>query len=203
MVVRGPELALRFARPEDAPALFELARDEEVTRFFSWGPYTDPGEPLAYIETLAPQREAGERLEFVIVSQEGDVPIGVTGLSEFARRDRRAMLGTWLGREHWGTGANTESKALVLCLAFRCLGLVRVSALTDPANSRSISALKRLGFVSEGVLKAWHRHGGVPKDCMILRLMRDEFYEGPLARIQARVEGEPPAKFVAGEQGSR
>ena len=39
--MRGPELLLRYAREEDAPALFALASDPEVTRFFSWGPYTD------------------------------------------------------------------------------------------------------------------------------------------------------------------
>ena len=38
---RGPTLSLRYARAEDAPRLFELASDPAVTRFFSWGPYTD------------------------------------------------------------------------------------------------------------------------------------------------------------------
>jgi hypothetical protein len=33
--VRGPELSLRYARPEDAPRLFELASNAEVTRYFS------------------------------------------------------------------------------------------------------------------------------------------------------------------------
>ena len=45
--------------------------------------------------------------------------IGVTGLSEFSLRDRRAVVGTWHGREWWGTGANRQSKTLVLALAFR------------------------------------------------------------------------------------
>jgi [ribosomal protein S5]-alanine N-acetyltransferase len=40
MVVRGPRLSLRYGRADDAPALYELGRDPEVSRFFSWGPYT-------------------------------------------------------------------------------------------------------------------------------------------------------------------
>lgn len=192
--VSGPRLALRLATPADAPALFELGRDPEVSRFFSWGPYTDPAEPLAYIESLERQRASGERLELLIVDP-GDSPIGITGLSDFSLRDRRAVIGTWLGRAHWGSGANRESKALILALAFRALDLVRVSALTDPANARSLVALERLGFTREGVLRGWHYHGSVLKDVVILGLLREEWERGELARVAVEIEGEPPPAY--------
>ena len=89
-----------------------------MTRFFSWGPYTSIDEPAAYIAGLAGERERGERLDFVIVDH-ADRVLGVTGLSEFSRRDRRAVVGTWLGRAFWGTGANRAAKALIAALAFR------------------------------------------------------------------------------------
>ena len=69
------------------------------------------------MRSLSRKRAQGERLEFVIEHPEAGV-IGVTGLSEFSLRDRRAVVGTWHGREWWGTGANRQSKALVLALAF-------------------------------------------------------------------------------------
>ena len=194
MIVRGPQLRLRYATPDDAPALLELASDPEVTRHFSWGPYREIAEPLAYIESLARQRAAGERLEFLICDP-GDRPIGVTGLSEFALRDRRATVGTWLGRAHWGSGANRESKALVLGLAFRTLGLERVTALASPDNARSLAALDRLGFVREGVLRSYHRHGSEPRDVAILSLLRPDWESSPLAAVPIEVEGEPPAAF--------
>ncbi len=50
--VRGPELLLRYARPEDARALYRLASDREVTQFFSWGPYTDESEAATYVRSL-------------------------------------------------------------------------------------------------------------------------------------------------------
>ena len=195
MIVRGPSLALRYATEADAPALFELGRDPEVTRFFSWGPYEDVAEPLDYVHSLERQREAGERLEFAIVDA-GDRPIGVTGLSEFVRRDRRAIVGTWLGRAHWGSGANSESKAMILSLAFRTLGLLRATALASPENERSIAALVRLGFQHEGVLRGWHVHDGVPRDCAILRFTREDFEASELAGVRVEVEGEPPPGFV-------
>ena len=200
MLVRGPELSLRVLELErDVDALFELGRDPEVSRFFSWQPYTEPSQAAAYIESLDRQREAGERLELGIFRADGDELVGITGLSEFARRDRRAVLGTWLGRQFWGSGANRSSKALLLALAFRSLGLLRVTALASPQNVRSVAALQRLGFVHEGVLRDWHIHGGVARDVAVLRMLRDEWERTPLAEVPVTVEGEPPPQFVMGD----
>ena len=68
LVVRGPRLSLRYATPADAPRLFELAADPAVTRFFSWGPYTTLEQPEAYIASLPARREAGDLLDFLIVT---------------------------------------------------------------------------------------------------------------------------------------
>ena len=190
MRLTGQTLTLRYAEPADADALFALASDPEVTRWFSWGPYTSVDEPRVYIERLAGERERGERLDFVI---DGDGVLGVTGLSELSRRDRRAMVGTWLGREHWGSGANAESKALILHLAFEVCGLERVGAYSNPDNARSTRALEKLGFRHEGVLRSWHRHGDVHHDVNVFGLLREEWPGAPFA---VSVEGEAPAPWL-------
>jgi ribosomal-protein-alanine N-acetyltransferase len=190
VIVRGPRLSLRYARPDDADALYELARDPEVVRHFSWGPYTDIADAHAFIDSLEGKRESGERLEFVI-ADENDVPLGITGLSELSRRDRRAVVGTWLGREHWGTGANRESKDLILALAFGPLDLLRVTAHAHPDNVRSLRALEKLGFTREGVLKGWHVHHGEQRDVAILRLLREDW----AGADGVTFEGRPPPAF--------
>jgi ribosomal-protein-alanine N-acetyltransferase len=196
LVVRGPSYSLRYLTAADAPALYELGRDPEVSRFFSWGPYREEAEALGFVESLDRQRASGERLELAIVRSGEDRPIGVTGLSDFSRRDRRAVIGTWLGRPYWGSGANRESKALVLALAFRGLGLGRVTALASPQNVRSVAALERLGFVHEGVLRAWHVHGGVARDVSVLRMLREEWERTPLADAPVAIDGELPPAFA-------
>jgi ribosomal-protein-alanine N-acetyltransferase len=174
MVVRGPRLSLRPPRADDADALFEMGRDPEVVRWFSWGPYATVDEAREFIDSLPAKSEPGERMTFVIVGDD-DVPLGITSLSEFSERDRRAIVGTWLGKQHWGTGVNRESKDLILALAFGPLDLLRVSAYAHPDNARSLRALEKLGFVQEGVLKGWHVHHREQRDVAILRLMREDF----------------------------
>jgi ribosomal-protein-alanine N-acetyltransferase len=193
--LHGPTLTLRLPEPGDAPVLLELASDPEVTRWFSWGPYTELAQPEAYIERLAGQRERGEQLDLLIVHREHG-PAGVTGLNEFSRRDRRCMVGTWFGRRFWGTGANRESKAMIAHLAFAVLGMHRLGSYSNLENLRSTRALLALGFRCEGVLRDWHRHDDRHHDVKVFGLLREEWEHGPLAGVAVTVEGEPPAAFA-------
>lgn len=197
--VIGPTLTLRYARLEDAPRLFELGSNAEVTQFFSWGPYSSLDQPEDYIASLVQKRDQGDLLEFLVVHHI-DGPIGVTGLCELVRRDRRATVGTWFGRKWWGTGANFESKALVAALSFEHLGMDRLTAWANTKNPRSQVALERLGFEREGVLRGWHRHGDKVHDVVVFSLLRSDWEASALRRVDVRVEGEAPAAFLVGER---
>ena len=102
--VRGPELSLRYARAEDAPRTLPARLGPGGDAVFLLGAIHGSERQAAdYIANLARKRAEGERLEFVIEHHEDGV-IGVTGLSEFALRDRRAVVGTWHGPRVVGDG---------------------------------------------------------------------------------------------------
>jgi ribosomal-protein-alanine N-acetyltransferase len=195
IALHGPTLTLRPPEADDAPVLLELAGDPEVTRWFSWGPYTTLDQPLRYIERVAGQRERGEQLDLLIVHREHG-PAGVTGLNEFSPRDLRCMVGTWFGRRFWGTGANRESKALIAHLAFEVLGMHRLGSYSNPENVRSTKALLGVGFEHEGVLRHWHRHGEEYYDVNVFGMLRADWETGPLSDVPVTAEGEPPPAFV-------
>src|SRR5690242_13985879 len=196
IALHGPTLTLRLPVAEDAPALLELASDPDVTRWFSWGPYTSIEQPLAYIARLEDQRARGEQLDMLIVHRSEGVS-GITGLNEFSSRDLRCMVGTWFGRRFWGTGANKESKALIAHLAFEVLGMHRLGSYSNPENVRSTKALLGVGFQHEGVLRGWHHHGDRWLDVNVFGMLRADWEVGPLAGVEVRVQGEPPPAFVA------
>jgi [ribosomal protein S5]-alanine N-acetyltransferase len=197
LVVEGPTLQLRYATRDDAPRLLELASDADVTRWFSWGPYTSVEQPLAYIDGLEAKRAAGELLDFLVVHRD-EGPIGVTGLSELSPRNRHATVGTWLGHAWWGSGANLESKALIAALAFERLGLDRLTAWANTRNGRSQLALERVGFRREGVLAGWHRHGEELHDVVVFGMLRGDWERSPLTDFAVDVRGTPPPAFVMG-----
>ncbi|MFT4034354.1 MAG: GNAT family protein [Patulibacter sp.] len=193
--LHAPAMTLRIPAAGDATALFRLASDPQVTEWFSWGPYQETAEARAYLDRLPQQRERGTQLDLLQVHRELG-PVGITGLSEFSYRDRRAMVGTWFGRRAWGIGANREGKALMAYLAFELLGLARLGAYANTENARSQRALEKVGFRREGVLRGWHRHGDRQLDVAVYGMLRADWQSGPLADIPVRVEGEVPAAFA-------
>ncbi len=189
-------MTLRPPRDDDAQALLRLAGDDEVTKWFSWGPYRSLAEPAAYLARLPDQRANGEQLDLLIVDNARGAA-GIIGLSDFSQRDRRAIIGTWLGREFWGTGVNLAAKELALHLAFGRLGLERVGAYANPDNKRSIASLERIGFRREGTLRRFHRHGSERHDVAVFGLLRDEWQASPLASAPVVLTGDVPPAFVA------
>ena len=142
----------------------------------------------AYIAGLEAKRENGELLDFLVVhAQHG--PIGVTGLSELSARNRHATVGTWFGREYWGSGANRESKALIAALAFRELGMDRLTAWANTRNGRSQIALERAGFRREGVLRDWHRHGDTLHDVVVFGMTRRAWEHRPWPQSTLQIDG--------------
>ena len=82
----------------------------------------------------------------------GGREVGSTRFLAIAPEHRRAEIGwTWLWRPAWGTGANVETKMLLLEHAFDRCGLRRVEFKTDARNERSRGALLALGARFEGI----------------------------------------------------
>jgi RimJ/RimL family protein N-acetyltransferase len=76
---------------------------------------------------------------------------------------RRLEIGfTWLLPRAQRTGANTEAKYLQLSHAFDELGCIRVEFKTDARNTRSRTAIERIGAKEEGTLRShmlcWDGH---------------------------------------------
>jgi ribosomal-protein-alanine N-acetyltransferase len=195
LTASGPKLTLRYPRPEDAPRFYELARDPEVTKPFSWGPYERQQDAAAWIASTARSRLEGIALEFAIADP-SDQPVGMISLLEVSRRDRRAIIGIWLGRDYWGAGVGDEAQALLARIAFEPLRMERLGAWVDVENQRSQRAFERLGFTNEGVLRSWQRHHDHPHDLISYSLLREEWARSPLTAVPATVAGAAPDPFL-------
>ena len=184
-------------RADDAPALFALAGDPEVTRFFSWGPYRrlEEAERVAGDAARPPRRRrgtgagGGRRLP--------TRPIGITLLSELSRRDRRAIVGTWLGRAHWGTGANRETKALDMPPGLRARSGWSASG---PTRMCATLALRRRSSGSASRVRAscgaFTAIAVTPATSRSTRCCARSGSGRDLAGLPVRIDGAPPEAFA-------
>jgi len=84
----------------------------------------------------------------------GGRPVGSTRYMNIEPFHRRTEIGwTWLERAQWGTGANVETKYLLLRNAFERCGLQRVEFKTDARNLRVRGALLGIGGTFEGIFR--------------------------------------------------
>jgi len=81
-------------------------------------------------------------------------PVGSSRYLNIEPFHRRAEIGwTWLERPQWGTGANVETKYLLLRNAFEGWGAMRVEFKTDARNLRVRGALLGVGGRFEGIFR--------------------------------------------------
>jgi len=103
----------------------------------------------------------------------------LAGMSSFLGiDDGRQTLeigGTYYRPKFRGTGLNRRAKAMMLARAFES-GIRRVEFRVDARNLRSQAAMKKLGAVREGVMRAdrvtWTGH---VRDTVLFAILRDEW----------------------------
>jgi len=103
----------------------------------------------------------------------------LAGMSSFLGIDEARQVleigGTYYRPHLRGTGFNRRVKDMMLKRAFEC-GIRRVEFRVDRRNARSQAAMKKLGAVREGVLRAdritWTGH---VRDTVLFAILKDEY----------------------------
>ncbi len=121
--------------------------------------------------------EAGTQIPFAIVHVASGAAIGSTRYLELRRAHRALEIGwTWIATAYQRTAVNTECKLLLLGHAFDTLGAVRVQFRTDLRNTRSQTALRRIGGRREGILrKSLILWDGFIRDSVYFSIVDDEW----------------------------
>jgi RimJ/RimL family protein N-acetyltransferase len=115
---------------------------------------SSPGAVRAWLRASLEAAAAGREVPFAIVGVASGQVLGSTRFLELRLEHLRVEIGwTWLTPSAWSTGANVETKLLLLGHAFEQVGCRRVEFKTDARNERSRGALLALGATFEGVLR--------------------------------------------------
>ena len=151
-VLETERLILRPWRADDAGALYEMCRHEEVMR------YIGDGRPWAGVERarLWLERQLAARAEhgvgkWAATERDGGLLVGSTGFDPPSGKLPEYEFGYLFARGAWGRGYATEAGRACLRYAFEELKLPRVVALVTPEHVRSRHVLEKLGFEFEGL----------------------------------------------------
>lgn len=147
-VLRGPRVALRPMRHEDAPALIRWGNDRDFA-WFQWGRapgrWKDEASAREWMDRFA------ERSGKVFAIEQGGRPIGQANYREWQPKGRSAEVGIGIGEPAlWSRGLGREALGLLVRHLIDDLGAHRVSLHVLAYNDRAIAAYKAAGFEVEG-----------------------------------------------------
>lgn len=139
-----------------------------------WEIYANNFGPEGFDQSI--DRYVANRNNRTFVLFQGDE---LAGMSSYLGIDpNRSVLeigGTYYRPRFRGTGLNRRVKSMMLEQAFAC-GIRRVEFRVDKRNARSQAAMKKLGAVREGLLRAdritWTGH---VRDTVLFAILKDEW----------------------------
>jgi len=111
-------------------------------------------------------------------ADEGDLPVGIVGLSNVDRNFKTGSLWAVLGRKRYGGGTSLACSKM-LTVAFTELGLRSVNAWTVEINVAAQRVLERLHFRSIGRLRQCHVIDGQAYDRLLFDMLASEHQEIP------------------------
>ncbi len=142
--------------------LFAAGHDREMWTYLSAFPNAFESRERfhRWMQQALAASAAGEEGAWAILDRASGHPIGSTRYLALRPEHRSLEIGwTWLGRPWWRTGANVETKLLLLGRAFEQLRCERVELKTDARNARSRASMEALPVQFEGIHR---RHVALP-----------------------------------------
>ena len=176
----GPAVSLAPETVEHAETMAEWLNDLEVAV-----PLGDEAWRLVTPEGIR-RSAAGSEHAFMIVANDGDVPIGRCQLFNVNLVDRNAMLGIVIGdRRYWNRGLGGEAVTLLLEYAFNLINLESVMLGAFAFNPRALACYRRIGFREIGRRRHARRIAGQYHDAILMDLLAEEFHGTLISDIVA------------------
>jgi ribosomal-protein-alanine N-acetyltransferase len=176
-VLHAAGATLRELRPSDAASLMELLTTAEVTRFISPPPQSIEGFERFIAWTLHEQ-SCGRYICYGIVPDGCQDAVGIIQIRQLESGFATAEWGFAIGRPFWGTGLCYSTADAVMRFAFDEVGVHRLEARAAVANGRGNAVLRKLGAVSEGLLRKSFLRNGEYLDQVLWAIVADDWFVG-------------------------
>jgi N-acetyltransferase len=154
VTLQGKHVRLEPLDERHIPGLAEIGMEQDFWKYMLYGDMKTEVDFQHFVTDLLTREQKGTDLPFVVIHLASGRIAGSTRYLNITPNDRGLEVGgTWYGLDFQRTAVNTESKYLLLTHAFETLKCIRVQIKTDSLNTRSQTAIERIGAVKEGVLR--------------------------------------------------
>jgi RimJ/RimL family protein N-acetyltransferase len=136
-----------------------------------WRKNLDPDSAKRSVERDVHCVQSGEEVIYNVFETNSNQYVGRIDLHSWDAEVPRCEMGYMADSRTSGKGLLREAALACVELAFN-IGAVRIQAITDTRNLRSIAFAKSLGMQEEGVLRNYERLNGILCDQQVLSICR-------------------------------
>jgi len=174
-VLQTGRLYLRRLQKNDAAAVFDYARDPEMTHYTLWVYHKKMEDSEFYVEQMLAGYSAGKPTPWAVTLKETGQVIGTAGFIRWNPVHGRAEIGYAIGRKWWGKGYAAESSRAALAFGFKTLLCNRIEAMCDVSNVASARVMEKIEMRYEGILREYLHAQGSYRDVKIYSILRSEW----------------------------
>ncbi|MDB5083290.1 MAG: acetyltransferase, partial [Bacilli bacterium] len=130
-------LVLRQLKQEDSEDLFHYFSHDEVTEYYDLESFKEIKQAEQLILNWNQRFESNQGIRWGISFKSRDTIIGTCGFHNWMKEHFKIEIGYELDPKYWLKGIMTEAVNEIIKFGFDELGLNRIEAFIDPANSSS------------------------------------------------------------------
>lgn len=174
-VLETERLLLREHNIDDATALFDMRRNEEVMRYIDRERPKTIEDIYAFIRKLNQGFKEGQNLAWVIALK--DTPQQMIGSIGYWRTDlpnHRAEIGYMLQPDYWRKGIVSEALKATIAFGFNEAKFHSINANINPGNNASRALLLKHGFIKEAYFREDYYFNGKFMDSEIYGLLKTD-----------------------------
>ncbi|WP_240414887.1 GNAT family N-acetyltransferase [Paenibacillus periandrae] len=167
---------LRQMTLEDAPTVFEIFSDGDVTKDMGEDPFTSIQQAEGLITFMNNLFNQNKAFRWGIILKENNTLVGTCGFNGWEiHRGSRGEIGYDLGKKYWRQGYMTEVLKSVIAFGFETMEFNRIEAFTNLDAEPSMLLLKKLGFNEDGILRGYASFHGEYVDQRCYSLLQREW----------------------------
>ncbi|NND04021.1 MAG: GNAT family N-acetyltransferase [Acidimicrobiia bacterium] len=170
---------LRRWEYRDLPCVEAATTDPNIPLGTTVPPVFTEREGRAFIERQWSRQTSGSGLSFAVADVGSDSAVGLVFLG-LDRVRGQCRLGYWLIPSARGQGRGTQAVRLASRWVLNETHVHRLVARVALDNEASLTLLRRLGFVKEGVLRSWLWIEDTARDAVQFSLLESDLVEGAI-----------------------
>jgi RimJ/RimL family protein N-acetyltransferase len=187
-VLENNRVILRPLQEDDFDNLLSFSLNEPEIWYYGLVTAAGKDNLRTYIDTAVKNLNDKKEYPFIVFDKQAKKYAGSTRFYDIQQSWLTTQLGyTWYGKDFQRSGLNRHCKLLLLSYVFEEWGMERLEFRADANNAKSISAMKAIGCVEEGILRNhMPTAAGGRRNSIILSILKTEWFGGVRALLQKK-----------------